>query len=412
MPTRNRPDLLRYCLESLLSQTFGDFEVIVSDNHTGKPCTDVFDRFADHRFRYVTPPSPLPMHDSWEFACSFATGEYVAVLIDKTILRPSALQIMHTVLKRKPAEIVSWWNEDYVLVDERLSHNKGRYVQFRQEPCAPYYFDSRKELERRFSMNVKRGTEGVHYYWGKICFGAYHKNLIRRIRESTGRLFHPACPDYTSMVAALAYANSAVDVGQPLLISFITGISTGRQTDEQDEYAFNWVKTYDPSLQTLERLPVKGLYTSLHNLVAADYLFVKERVGAPMRNLILNKINLILRAKEDLDQRKWQNELRRREQYDLWSKSFLDLSYPERVYFHFQKQKTMIRNMKRMALMYMNGFVERRMKWFKSLPRLRAEMIPFYRWRLAYSTETTIFENILEAAKYGDTYYRKVIPLQ
>jgi len=65
VPTRDRPDVLRFCLKSLTLQTFGDFEVIVSDNYIEKSCKDVFDEFADARSRYVRPPSPLSMHDNW-----------------------------------------------------------------------------------------------------------------------------------------------------------------------------------------------------------------------------------------------------------------------------------------------------------------------------------------------------------
>jgi glycosyltransferase involved in cell wall biosynthesis len=44
VPTRDRPDLLEFCLESLAAQTFGDVEVIVSDNPTKLPAGAVFNR--------------------------------------------------------------------------------------------------------------------------------------------------------------------------------------------------------------------------------------------------------------------------------------------------------------------------------------------------------------------------------
>jgi len=412
VPTRDRPSLLRYCLKSLALQTFKDFEVIVSDNHTGKTCRCVFDEVADHRFKYVTPPSPLAMHDNWEYACSFAAGEYVALLTDKTVLRPSALRIMHKALEEKPAEIVSWWNEEYVPVAEEHGYDRGRYLQLPQKPRPPYYFEPIRELVRRFSLDVQRGTEGVHYYWGKICFGAYHRSLVRRIRESIGRLFHPACPDYTSMVAALAYAKKAMDIGQPLLISTRTKDSTGRQTEEQDDFALNWVRTYDPSLQALEALPLKGLYTSLHNLVAADYNSMREKIGGPIQDMNLNKINLILRAKEDLDRRAaWQDESRKNEQYDAWNRCLSKLSLHGRVSFYHHMYKTRLFDVKSKILLYINGFVARRIGQLRILPGFRSSMIPYYRWRLACDSPSRTFDNILEAARYADEYYRAILPL-
>lgn len=408
VPTSNRPELLRYCLESLALQTFSDFEVIVSDNHTGKPCKEVFDQFADGRFRYVTPPSPLAMHDNWEFASGFVTGEYVAVLIDKTVLRPSALEVMHAILERKSAEIVSWWNEGYVLVDEDRCYDKGIYAPG-FEPCDPYYFDPKKELVRRFSLDVRRGREGVHYHWGKICFGAYHQNLIRRIKEAIGRLFYPFSPDYTSMLAALAYAESAVDAGQPLLLSFNTKISTGRLAQEQDEYAFSFVKSVDPSLRVLDTLPLKGLYASSHNVVATDYVFMKEKVGEPMLDLMLNTRNLILRAREDLDERTiWQDESRKTEQYDIWEKYFGKLSLQERIYIYLQlcrkrlPRLSIVRDLLKTLLKTMLGVS----------PRLR-EMVTasYYHHHISGPViKVKTFDSIIEAAKYADDYYKGLCP--
>lgn len=399
VPTRNRPELLRYCLESLALQTFSDFEVIVSDNHTGNPCKHVFDQFADKRFKYVTPESPLAMHDNWEFACSFAAGEYVAVLIDKTVLYPSALQVMCATLERKPAEIVSWWNEGYNPIDEDHGYDKGTYAP-RCEPCDPYYFDPKKELARRFSLDVRRGTEGVHYYWGKICFGAYHQNLIRRIKAATGRLFCPLCPDYTSMLAALAYTKSAADVGQPLLISFQTRISNGRLSEEQDGYALSVIRSVDPSLQILDTMPLKGLYTSSHNLVARDYAFMKEKVGEPMRDLMLNTRNLTLRAREDLDRRTiWQDESRKTEQYNIWKTCFEELPLQERIYIYLQLGK---KRLPRVSIA-----IDLLKTMLGLSPRLRETVTAYYHRHISGPViKVRVFDSIIEAAKYADDYYK------
>src|SRR6266516_1292165 len=94
VPTRDRPDLLDFCLESLAAQTFDDFEVVVSDNPVRASARDVFDRWARPTWRYTTPARPVPMHENFERACAEARGDYVAVVIDKTLLHPSALEVV------------------------------------------------------------------------------------------------------------------------------------------------------------------------------------------------------------------------------------------------------------------------------------------------------------------------------
>ncbi len=416
IPTRDRPELIQYCLESLALQTFSDFEVIVSDNHTGKPCKTVFDRFADERFKYATPPSPLSMHDNWEYACNFAMGEYLTVLIDKTILRPSALQIVNTTLNHIPAEMVSWWNENYYLMEEDHGYDKGKYTPY-YKPRIPYYFDPREELKRRFRMDTRRGMEGVRYYWGKICFGFYNQNLIRRIKDKVGGLFYPFSPDYTSMLSALSYTRSAIDMGQPFTISFVTRISNGRLSAESDDYAFNFIKGIDPTLHVLDTIPLKRLYASSHNIVAADYLQMQERVGEPMKDLILSRKNLILRAREDLDRRlTWDDESRKKEQHALWNQYFSELSVKDRVSVLFELTKPKVQSARRA----LNRIITRTLV---NLPGAQQAGKPYLRWKwarqerildklgLAHDAETKPFGNVLEAAKFADKYYENKLSL-
>ena len=212
VPTRDRPDLLEFCLESLAAQTSDDFEVVVADNFTTAPARAVFDRWAREGWRYVTPPNPIPMHENFELGCAEAAGEYVAVVIDKTVLHPTAIECTAAALDAAddPAttDIVTWWSEGFDAIDEAHALAPGRYRPS-YEARAPERYDARAELEQRFAMAEPRGTDGVHYFRGKIVFGAFSRLLLDRIQETTGRCFFPLAPDYSSMVPALVLARNA-----------------------------------------------------------------------------------------------------------------------------------------------------------------------------------------------------------
>jgi len=315
VPTRNRPEYVCYALESLLRQTNSEFEVIVSDNHTGRPCKAVFDRLADRRFRYVVPPAPMAMHDHWEFAVNQAAGDFVTVLIDKTVLRPTAIAHLLGGIAAQPADAYSWWNEGYDLLEEEAGNiGPGRYVSV-YSLSRTREINTRKEIERRFTFDVKRGREGKNYYYGKICFGAYSRQLLQRIRETFGRVFTAISPDYTSMIAALAVADRVIDLGRPLLISMNTRVSNGMLCATQSEKAIGFLREIDPTLRIVDRLPISGLYMSVHNLVAYDYLRLattRLRAG-PVATINLG--NLAQRAHEDLAAvQVWRSEGERTEQ--------------------------------------------------------------------------------------------------
>jgi hypothetical protein len=314
VPTRDRPKLLDFCLESLAGQTFADVEVIVSDNPVEKPARAVFDQWARPSWRYLRPGDPLPMHENFERACAEASGEYVAVVIDKTVLQPSALEFANRALTVEPsADIVTWWNEGYDPVDEERDIGQGVFRPG-ATAVAPAVYEARAELAVRFANATRRGLDPVHYVRGKIVFGAYSAELLDRIREHTGRLFHPLAPDYTAMVPASVLSRGAIDVGRPLLVSYNSRRSNGRLQSLDPAYARRFIEAVDPAI--IEALPIPGLYTSTHNVVAYDLVSAAARCpGGTTPTLDL--ANLARRAREDLDAVDWNDSSERAAQYAI-----------------------------------------------------------------------------------------------
>jgi hypothetical protein len=201
------------------------------------------------------------------------------------------------------------------------------------------------------------------------------------------------------MLAALAYARSVIDVGQPLLLSALTTLSTGSTAAQDEEYALAFLRDLDPSLRILESLPLKGLYASHHNLVVRDYVFMKELVGAPMRDFQLNTRNLLVRAKEDLDERKtWRDASTQREQYEIWRRYFSRLPLMDKIRIQVQLRKAPVVILRR---------------WRDALHRgiqtlFRGTGGPM----IANVIQARIFEDIIAAAKYADDYYRWALTLE
>jgi glycosyl transferase family 2 len=314
VPTRDRPDLLEFCLTSVAGQTYGDFEVVVADNPVHAPAREVFERHAGPGWRYVRPNEPVAMHDNFERGCAAASGDFVAVVIDKTVLLPSALELAARALEHDPeVDIVSWWNEGYNPVDEAADPERGTFL-----PCAtivgPERYDPLAELAKRMANRERRGVDHVHYARGKIVFGAYSRALLDRIAEQTGRVFYPLAPDYTSMVPACVLAHGALDLGRPLLVSYNSSRSNGRQQSLDPAYARAFIEAIDPAI--VEDLPIPRLYSSQHNVVGYD--LVSSGARCPAGSVPeFDPLNLVRRAREDLAAVAWPDEEERAAQYAL-----------------------------------------------------------------------------------------------
>jgi hypothetical protein len=313
VPTRDRPDLLTFCLQSLAAQTFAEVEVVVADNPTTAPARAVFDSFARPGWHYIRPDAPLAMHDNFERGVQATTGDYVAVVIDKTVLHPSAFTVADRALRDQPADIVTWQNEGFAPIDEARNLARGRFQPV-TTPRAPALYDPRLDLAVRFANATRRGSDRDHYVRGKIVFGAYSRPLLERIRECAGRVFHPLAPDYTSMVPACVLAGGALDIGRPLLLSYYSVRSNGRRVAADPAESRRFIEAADPAL--IEALPIPGLYTSVHNIVAYDLASSAARLPAGSTPP-LDMPNLVRRAREDLLDIAWTDEDERAAQLDL-----------------------------------------------------------------------------------------------
>ena len=63
VPTRNRPEDLRKCLDGIAAQTFTDYEVLVIDDGSDASVREAYAQMADElgpRFRFLLPPYPCP----------------------------------------------------------------------------------------------------------------------------------------------------------------------------------------------------------------------------------------------------------------------------------------------------------------------------------------------------------------
>ena len=91
--TYNRAALLRDCIANILSQSFKDFELIVSDNCSHDNTEEVVGSFRDGRIRYFRNESNYGLRGNLEAGTSRAVGEIVFLMGDDDILLPDALYL-------------------------------------------------------------------------------------------------------------------------------------------------------------------------------------------------------------------------------------------------------------------------------------------------------------------------------
>lgn len=96
--TYNRHDLLKEALDSVLSQSFADFEVIVGNDYQAEVLTGEMLGISDPRIRFVNHPHNLREVGNMNALLGAAKGRYFTWLFDDDLYEPEFLQTAHDAL--------------------------------------------------------------------------------------------------------------------------------------------------------------------------------------------------------------------------------------------------------------------------------------------------------------------------
>lgn len=118
IPTYNRSGLLRQAIQSVLQQSYQDFEIVVSDDCSPDDTADVVASFHDSRIRYHRTAANLRPPRNWNECVRLAHGEFFALLPDDDVYCPDYLAQMSAALQARPD--TGFAQCAYYQVDERL----------------------------------------------------------------------------------------------------------------------------------------------------------------------------------------------------------------------------------------------------------------------------------------------------
>ncbi len=92
IPTYNRPEMLRASLQSVLWQSYRDFEVIVSDNASETDTVGVVESFGDPRVRIDRLDENIGLFGNLTRCLHLGSGKYRVMLPDDDLMLPGNLQ--------------------------------------------------------------------------------------------------------------------------------------------------------------------------------------------------------------------------------------------------------------------------------------------------------------------------------
>lgn len=117
LTTHNREGYARKAITSVLSQTFSNLQLIISDDSSSDVIRTLCESLRDLRISYYKNSPPLGMLLNTKRALRLATGRYVANMHDDDTWHPSFLEKMMAPMERDPS-VGLVFCDHYIITDE------------------------------------------------------------------------------------------------------------------------------------------------------------------------------------------------------------------------------------------------------------------------------------------------------
>jgi glycosyltransferase involved in cell wall biosynthesis len=267
IPTKNRANLVGNAIQSVLNQTFKDFELIICDNDDTEATRHVADKYNDDRIHYIRTSGNLSMPDNWEYALSFAKGKYITVLTDRSVYRPDSLEIIYSEIHKTKLYLVAWDMSCYGGDENGLEFIRAKHSKERTR------YKSKEVINQFLSIEANKYIRLIPRMLNSCC----HIDIINKIIKSVGRLFLPMAPDITSAFLQLAFVDEMLFIKDGLFVSCYPMLGNGYAYDIQsplDKQFFNDIGKN--AIPLSDKLPVK--VRLIHVFIMNNFLFIKDKL--------------------------------------------------------------------------------------------------------------------------------------
>jgi glycosyltransferase involved in cell wall biosynthesis len=145
IPTYNQNlEYLQQSVNSAIAQTYPNFEIIISDNHSDNGTPQYFNSLKDKRIRLVKPPTHLPITPHFQWLSEQAQGRYISFLCSDDWLEPTCIAELVDIVHLHKNVVAGFCNvklwskgvlSDFVYLKKGIFLSKNElkeYIQFKK----------------------------------------------------------------------------------------------------------------------------------------------------------------------------------------------------------------------------------------------------------------------------------------
>ncbi len=227
IPSKNRLELLKFTVDSILRQDYRDFEIVISDNASEQDYSGFVNEIGDERIVYQRVPKPISVTENWNRVLEMASGDYVLMLGDDDALVPRFLPRVSEFISTTPQpDIIYFAAYHYCYPNVMPGTPEGYLADVRNS----MFFKDREGpflLPLEQAQSVAKAACDFRYLFG---FNSQHflfrAGFLKEISVAGG-IFQSPYPDTFAAVVSFLKAKSVMVIPEPMVIIGISPKSFG-----------------------------------------------------------------------------------------------------------------------------------------------------------------------------------------
>lgn len=258
IPTADRSETLYYTLQTVLSQTYDNLQIIVSDNNSSDRTREVVTSFSDKRLEYVNTGKRIGMSSNWDFGLGHVTGDYVFFLGDDDGLLPDACDNVASLIQRFDVRAVTWQKPNYSWPSSYVSPNYLTLKLDRQ-----VFTLTGRYFLAALALNLTSYGRLPNLYTSFVSM-----NVVRAVKGKSGLFFRSVTPDVYSGIVLAEPVGRYIYSFRPFSVNGGSAKSNGQSDNRPDNFSMKHFEELD--------LPMNGdipaIRGSISSCVAEAYL--------------------------------------------------------------------------------------------------------------------------------------------
>jgi glycosyltransferase involved in cell wall biosynthesis len=219
IPTWNRSRYLYWTLQTILAQSFQDYEIVISDNFSDDDTFQMIDKLNSPKIRYYHTGKPIAPVANWENAVRHALGERIILVGSDDGMLPYCLEAVNFLMDYYKAPILRWNRIYYCWNDPTFQASQNQITL--QQGGSNWLLTSQKVMREVASWKMDYTMLPMFY---TACVD---RELVDKLISKTGQIFWGSSADLYSGFAFAALVDKYISFACPMTINSTSALSLG-----------------------------------------------------------------------------------------------------------------------------------------------------------------------------------------